>query len=461
MVGLVSALWPLLAWPMASLKSELGIHHHNNNPKITSVLLQFDGSWRPVTDPGLLPTAHRLAACAACITVIPNRDYGSVRDAKQTRKEPIAAAAAEFRSMRLIGGKILSSLQLTASSAAVEYEGLLLALEGLEQVLRDLQEVKPCFLDNDDIPEIIDIRIQGDCKTVVEQMSQAARPRKLQDYHRRAVAKLDELPSASSCRIVFEHIPRTQNVLCDRISALLLWDQQQAALDRAVRDLQNMMTKTRITISGDNNVDQSMSQSIIANFVAEHLSLDSLIPHSKRPWIYQCLGDIAAASHDWTSVLSVGEQLQREVEMIWSPCKPLSETVLRSLTWTESFLQTENEKEESTPLRFLDELLLVEALVYRIEALKRLGRAKEAHHLQRKKRFILSKYPSSVTRIEHRLAAGELTLGLPYTTSDNEEALKEKWPSEVLEWLEGIRRPCSQVRQEEEIIWRSYPIEVL
>ena len=451
MVGLVFALLQLLVWPMASRKSKLGTNPISSSTTAVSILLQFDGSWKPLTDPGMLPTANRLAACAACITVQVSMEIkdDKIRNAKQTPEEQIAAAAPEadvrtMMMMRLTGGKILSSPP-TSRSAAVEYEGLLLGLEGLERYLRELHEGKP-GCDNNGIPNILDIRIQGDCKTVVEQMSQTARPRKLQDYHRRAVAKLDELQSSLSCRIVFEHIPRAHNVFCDRISALLLWDQQQAGLNRAVQDLQTITTTAAMMrISGDNKSDPSISQSIVTNFVAEHLSLDSLIPYSKRPWMYQCLAGMAAASQDWTSVLSMGEQLQSEVELIWTPCMPLSETVLRSLTWKENFMPTDdNEESESPAVRFFDELLLVEALVYKITALAKLGRAKEAHNLQRRKRFLLSKYSSTVTRIEQSLSAGALseTTILSQSTTDDEEELKDKWPLEVLEWYEDNCRQC-------------------
>ena len=102
MVGLVFALLQLLVWPMASRKSKLGTNPISSSTTAVSILLQFDGSWKPLTDPGMLPTANRLAACAACITVQVSMEIkdDKIRNAKQTPEEQIAAAAQKQTSGR-------------------------------------------------------------------------------------------------------------------------------------------------------------------------------------------------------------------------------------------------------------------------------------------------------------------------------------------------------------------------
>lgn len=119
-----------------------------------------------------------------------------------------------------LGGRCLEQTTALPSSAIVEYEGLLYGLEHLTRLMHNEQW------------ENHEIVVQGDCKTVIEQLKGRARPRKLHAYHQRAF----QLIERNSRVISFEHIPREHNVLADElancIADQLLTSAQELAISR-------------------------------------------------------------------------------------------------------------------------------------------------------------------------------------------------------------------------------------
>jgi len=269
---------------------------------LATIVVCFDGSLKNPSDPGFAVVDRRMAACAACIFVVEEeRDPDSQQQQQQAT---------------LMGGKLLrnaSSSALVATSGAVEYEGLILGLEGLRTFLMMLEEHSSSMT-------IDTVIIQGDCKTVLEQMAGTARPRKLQDYHQRATqmissslaSSLDHVPIT----IEYQFIPRSQNVVCDRMCARMLLDQQQEAHRLAVRQLRDMLQTMMLSQSSSS---RSSHEHAIPEFLSVHLSPEqSLIPYSKRPDLYRHLVQLAAASNDWVSLLFIGKQMQFEVETVWT-----------------------------------------------------------------------------------------------------------------------------------------------
>lgn len=436
-------------------------------PPACTVLLQFDGSRKRPTDPGFSTASlARIAACAASLTVV------ATTDGDNSTKE-------EVLSVRLLGGKSLNASSIMMASGTVEYEGLLLGLEGLQTYLKDMDEA------DDRAPKlchkIIDVIVQGDCKTVIEQMSGVARPRKLQDQYNRAseiVLSLSQGRRPPFCRFQFQHIPRAENVLCDRMAAQILLDQQETAQRRVQEHLRDM-TKS-LLLSNHQQIrngilcrtrdDELRSNIDISGFLLKNLgSGTSLIPYSKRPAIYQHLADMAAASNDWTSLLSIGAQLQSEVETVWTRCAIAQETTpieAYSTSGIPPINSVRGNEWKSKP----SELLMVEALVYQLSALQKLRRGKEARILTRKKRFLLSKYSASVSSIEERLAlpaAANSLLSLDREfdeqnqgssshrpTAENKSMLDgEDWPLQVVEWYDEIRSSSNLHRKSELVFW--------
>jgi len=167
------------------------------------LILRFDGSLRYPSDPGFpVDSLGRMAACAAAI--IDDANPGSERTV-------------------LVGGRLLDANRFS-SSAQAEYEGLLL---GLEAISRLQQNQRPPFTNSKPLlSATTTVAVQGDCKTVIEQMQGRSRPRKLESYYEQATTILQELPF----NFVFEHIPREENTFCDRLCTTIISEEEVTAL---------------------------------------------------------------------------------------------------------------------------------------------------------------------------------------------------------------------------------------
>jgi hypothetical protein len=100
------------------------------------------------------------------------------------------------------------------TSALAKYEGLLLGLDWLCEKMpsRLRQKYKGA-------PSNI-LLIQGDYKSVIDQLSGKSLSRKLQVRHRQALKRLDRLQGIGN-KMEFEHILRSQNSVCDNLCANL------------------------------------------------------------------------------------------------------------------------------------------------------------------------------------------------------------------------------------------------
>ena len=186
------------------------------------------------------------------------------------------------------------------NSAQAEYEGLLMGLEKAVSMFQDGQLTSSVTQK---------IYIQGDCKTVMDQMKEAARPRKLESHYRRAQDCLRQLQNDHSIpEIQFHHIPREDNVLCDGIcgiirSDIIEQDAWQSAL-QCIQELELGATRTD---------DES---TILSRCIGRENK--SLIPYSKRPHLYHRLAQKVRENSDYQTLVEIGGQMELEAKTIWT-----------------------------------------------------------------------------------------------------------------------------------------------
>jgi ribonuclease HI len=244
---------------------------------ITHLTLQFDGCLRPPRDPGFPTISRRMIACAACIGVVHNNEI-----------TPLAVGA--------------TSLPVTTESTSqhAEYEGLLMGLEWLVKFLscqnKDFPSLQIILTDEDDIDSSalrrqpkqqqkqqhrreVRILIEGDCKTVTDQISGRSTPRKLESLYQRARYLLDQLISTENNHYVvlvepeYHHIPRSQNSISDSLC----------------NNLMNIVT-AKSWIESINQLEQAESQ--ISSSASLSLLLEDVTRNTKyslRPHLYEML----------------------------------------------------------------------------------------------------------------------------------------------------------------------------
>jgi ribonuclease HI len=203
------------------------------------VVLQFDGSLRPCHSGRGGGSDAWISTCAAAISVDGRLHGLGGRRLLTATTTTLPSSAAGSR----------------CSSIVAEYEGLLYGLEQLAKFLHDQHDDD----DDDDnnrnnnhkrnfynSSSTVVVLVQGDCKTVVEQMQGRARPRIMEWYHQRATAIIDHdiAPFLRGRRkqppqqqqqqqsttnnnnntnnntnsVLFQHIPRAQNALTDELA---------------------------------------------------------------------------------------------------------------------------------------------------------------------------------------------------------------------------------------------------
>lgn len=298
---------------------------------VVVIQLQFDGSLRSPRDPGFRKLPSRLATCAASIRLLVLDENDHADDTEQT----LQGINKSIHSSKQERPFSLDEYNVTASypvaivskrlpvigdgiSAHAEYEGLILGLEWLCQACSRTATGNTHFEDKMFEPSLVDfisksmsqqnrhdddchrgstrsiitsswkLLIQGDCKTVIDQMSGRSYPRKLRSLQQQAkslltksIFNLRQLFSSSSSKptrqqkdddgddeikkdndYVFRLIPRLENCLCDNICnnyiSLLISDQWT----RCCRELYDCskMVDSATTIYNKNNDESNKNR---------------------------------------------------------------------------------------------------------------------------------------------------------------------------------------------------------
>ena len=344
------------------------------------VLLRFDGSLRPPRDPGFPTLPSRLATCASCLSTA------------TTIAATIAAATEHHRSNDCGGstplavGSRLLPISFDSTSAHTEYEGLLL---GLDYLLS--KEGKDAVLARSKDPDNHNLLIiQGDCKTVIDQLSGRALPRKLRPLHQKVMEKIAKLQpqtdknknkkkknsSIMFDEIRYQHIPRSQNLVCDNICSNLMIAIANAAYQNCWLELDHVLR-----LDDENNNDNKTSlrsSAVLSDIWARYLGgtsssssssssssagSSSIIKYSIRPPLYLKFANLARATNDFSMLVGIGESLASESK--YHATKSASSAYFQRL-----------------------------GICFQIEAWRGLGQEKKAMALERKHRVILSRKPT-------------------------------------------------------------------
>lgn len=228
---------------------------------MSTLILQFDGSMRKPSDPGVsVADLARASSCAACIT------------------------SSDRSTILAIGGRHLD----VSSSAEAEYEGLLLGLNQLASNASVLQQY-----DNDE-----KVIIMGDCKTIIEQMRERSRSRKLRAYVEQCRAFLDEMP----WEVDFRHVPREQNKLSDALCRMIVEEETRQVLEAFAAELDRW---------GPSEADLD---ALLQRFLSPGTSL---VPHSRRPSLYREISKKAFRLNAQTALENLGRRLMGEISNVW------------------------------------------------------------------------------------------------------------------------------------------------
>jgi ribonuclease HI len=326
-----------------------------------ALVVRFDGSLRCPIDPGYSNSKlGKLASCAACVY----HSMGSV-DKELVLDEYLVSSQS----------KLLHANDYQ-SSAEVEYEGLLFALETIKNLLRTNDDVRATI-------RTLSVIIQGDCKTVMSQMLGRSRPRKLENYYHQAMQVVQEKP----CEIIFEHIPREYNVLADKLCRNTIVSRQQEVYTLAQSDLERIA----LLWSQPECINNSRNESSFASgFINQHFGADtSLIPHSLRLELLRRLAAIACKCKQGTDLIVVGEFIV------------LESNVLSPLDLTVNISKAGN----SSGLFWVDKsTLIAEGVVYQSLGLRLLDNIKGANTLEQKYRHLLSTKSKIVQSVHTMLA---------------------------------------------------------
>lgn len=290
-------------------------------------------------------------------------------------------------SREFLGGRILSCSSLT-TSAEVEYEALILGLEGLQQVLR---EIPLATFESDVFP----VTVRGDCKMVLQQMSGGSRPRKMESFYNRASRVVDDIQTHNpTVQISFQHIPRTQNIISDRLCSEMLAKKQYIDETAALVSLSNLSCNAACL-----------------DFINAHLREDSnALIYSRRSNVYRFLSQLAFCNQEWTTLTEIGERWSHELQNVW----PRNNNELR-------------------------DHLFVEALTIQLVGLQALDKRKELAFRRRTHQYLLSIHAQISKTVEGELSrvpaspGGSIIISPERLKLDNDECplLIERWIQEA------------------------------
>jgi ribonuclease HI len=304
----------------------------------------------------------------------------------QQQRRASCAAFIQFdeASKNMLGGRILQSCSSLTTSAEVEYKALILGLEGLIQHWPENHSSAEASFHR--------VNVLGDCKTVIQQMNGGSRPRKTESLYRRAMEAAGALQTRyPGVQFFFQHIPRTQNIVTDRLCSTILAEKQ-------LRDDQAAVLALGSLGSDDALVDY------LNSFLGKECN--ALI-YSRRPDFYRYLSRLASSNKEWHTLIKVGERWSNEIQNVWPRDSQM--------------------KDE----------LFVEALAIQLVGWEKLGNQKELLYRRRKHQHALSRHASIGERVERDLTRAPSVADLPFAPSklecndDDCPLLIQKWMKEA------------------------------
>jgi ribonuclease HI len=301
-----------------------------------SLVLQFDGSFRPPKDFGFPTTMRKLPSCSSAIL--------------SDGDEKVLA----------LGGKLVP-YNVGMTSADVEYDGLLVGLEWLGKQEDD-------WWTKHAVSKTLTIR--GDNKAIIDQLSGSALPRKLLSKHEYGQSIFENI-NKHFTTINYQHVLRHQNVLCDSVCCDIIQLSVSRILNAFQADLE-ACTNEAPSDETDKRKRKSTT-SPLASLIQSYLNDASVIPHSIRPAILQQLIGKAESLNDGFALVVIGDMMESESKLwAYGGDEPIGGSNCR-------------------------ELLLVQGAQLQMKGWSLLKKGKEADKVGRKHKYNLSKYGSMVT----------------------------------------------------------------
>ncbi len=301
-------------------------------PQTTHFRVGFDGCFRPPRDPGFPTIPHRKAVCAACISMVHENDTGN------STLLPLS-----------VGARIVPVMMDTTSQHA-EYEGLLMGLEWLVdffscQKNEKLGQTERCVL-----------TIEGDCKTVIDQLTGKSNPRKLEELHGRAQDLMNELKAVHPLQAEIRHIPRDENSISDGLCNNLMSILDSKTWIESIEELEQVA-------NGDE--DSLSSQESLATIFETAAKTTKF---SLRPYLYDVVANLAMETKNHELLVNIGERMVEE----------------------EKSLAGKNNK--SNALEKSATSIRKRGVIYQIQGWKKMEKPKKMKFLQRKHRVLLNDY---------------------------------------------------------------------
>lgn len=247
------------------------------------LVLQFDGSLRAPTDPNqdIIPTflSSTLAPFATC-------SFALLDDSK----------------IRVLGGKEILCSQIT--SADVEYEGLILGLQGLK-LFFEQRDGDSSYRDH--------VVVQGDCKTVIDQMNGISIPRKQRNYYDEAKSIVLKLREDHEVLLNFEHVNRCHNELCDGMCKIIMHHLQRSVVTLF---LDTVKKAEETFVSGPLPINKKKRIKFDRTTFSAPLNLisnwDGRVPLSMRPFLLCELYHACNRVSDYVGTRLIGETMRME-----------------------------------------------------------------------------------------------------------------------------------------------------
>jgi ribonuclease HI len=277
----------------------------------------------------------------------------------------------------LVVGSRSLKVTMGMTSAHSEYEGLLLGLEWL------VERGGVTLWDNSALVQALQygealslptkahhcvLVIQGDCRTVIDQLSGRSAPRKLRPLYEKSqdlIQKLLQLKKEALLisRIEYQHIPRHENTVCDSICGALkaiITRNSEIALSQALQRVSRMENKEKESTGDD-------GQFRLGSIISQHLEPNtSFVRFSVRPPVYKTMAALAERHGDWETLVEIGLSMTTDARQIWPMLGKLS------------------------PPRSEFEAL---GVLFQIRGLESMNRVKQASALRRKHRSLLDELP--------------------------------------------------------------------
>eukprot|EP00536_Pseudo-nitzschia_multiseries_P003432 jgi/Psemu1/252650/estExt_Genewise1Plus.C_530041 len=351
----------------------------------THIKLQFDGCLRPPRDPGFPTISHRMAVCAACVGLVHENNNNS--SSSSSNNTPDRNDSDEIILTPLAVGAVALPVTTEMTSQHAEYEGLLLGLEWLVEYFSRPDPNEHWLAPRQ---QRVLISIEGDCKTVMDQLSGKSIPRKLESLYDRTQTLLHRLTSNNSELVEIEcyHIPRSQNPISDALCNNLMTIVAAKSWRHVIHQVH--------TATGD--APPSTGSRFLSRILEESIPKTK---HSLRPPLYELVAALAVENEDYPLLVSIGERLVEE----GSPPLSLRRT----------------------------------GILLQIEGWKRLGSEKKVRFLERKHRVFLAAQNSNENENEN--AADRTTTESLGDTSEGdwEGVIPNTWKPTVEKWFLSAR----------------------